>query len=419
LDDSVRLKLKAETKKLVLFTADFPYGTGETFLETEIKYLAEGFEHVHIVSSNLKDEQTRELPENCSVERLDLSVSNTDKLLSIFGLFSGLFWGELKIIHKVYRLSLSLGIIKTLLISMLRAKRVAKKVKQLTQEGFASDSSVYYSYWCDDAALGLAMASDKNSQPRSVCRIHRWDVYFDQSAVGYLPFRHYITQHLKNIFSISNDGIRYASEVWKVDTSNFVLSRLGIEAQEPMEERNDSIFTIVSCSNLIPVKRVHLIAQAVKALDGRFPLRWVHIGDGPERKRIESLISGLSDRTEVRLMGRMPNSEVFKLYRELAPDVFINVSSSEGVPVSIMEAMSFGIPVIATDVGGNGEIVNERNGKLLNYDLSPDLISTTLVDFIMESDEKSLKAKEAHNTSRQDYDAAKNYTTFTQLLSRI
>jgi glycosyltransferase involved in cell wall biosynthesis len=411
--------LKAETKKLVLFNADFPYGTGETFLETEIRYLAEGFEKVHIVSSNLKDKQSRELPENCSVERLNLSVSNRDKFLSFLGLFNPLFWSELKIIRKVYGLSLSSGIIKTMLISMLRAKRVTRKAKQLTEDGFSSDNTVFYSYWCDDAALGLAMAAEKDNRLSSVCRIHRWDVYFDQSAVDYLPYRHYIAQHLKKIFSISNDGIRYASEVWKVDTSNFTLSRLGIEAQEPMQVRADGVFTIVSCSNLIPVKRVHLIAEAVKALDGRFPLLWVHVGNGPERLRIEALIAGVSDRTEVRLMGRMPNSEVFKLYRELAPDVFINVSSSEGVPVSIMEAMSFGIPVIATDVGGNGEIVNERNGKLLNCDLSPDLISTTLVDFIMESDEKSLKAKEAHNTSQQDYDAVKNYTTFTQLLSRI
>jgi glycosyltransferase involved in cell wall biosynthesis len=51
-------------------------------------------------------------------------------------------------------------------------------------------------------------------------------------------------------------------------------------------------------------------------------------------------------------------------------DLFINVSSSEGVPVSIMEAMSFGIPVIATAVGGTPEIVSEKTGWLIEPGIS-------------------------------------------------
>ncbi|NMC40567.1 MAG: glycosyltransferase, partial [Bacteroidales bacterium] len=50
---------------------------------------------------------------------------------------------------------------------------------------------------------------------------------------------------------------------------------------------------------------------------------------------------------------------------------FINVSSSEGVPVSVMEALSFGIPVIATDAGGTSEIVNNTNGRLIPVDFDP------------------------------------------------
>ena len=46
--------------------------------------------------------------------------------------------------------------------------------------------------------------------------------------------------------------------------------------------------------------------------------------------------------------------------------MFINLSSSEGIPVSIMEAQSFGIPVIATNVGGSGEIVVSETGVLVD-----------------------------------------------------
>ena len=46
-------------------------------------------------------------------------------------------------------------------------------------------------------------------------------------------------------------------------------------------------------------------------------------------------------------------------------DLFVNMSLSEGIPVSIMEAISFGIPIIATNVGGNAEIVNDETGVLI------------------------------------------------------
>ena len=61
--------------------------------------------------------------------------------------------------------------------------------------------------------------------------------------------------------------------------------------------------------------------------------------------------------------------------------MFINVSSTEGIPVSIMEAMSFGIPVIATAVGGTPEIVNNENGYLLSKDPSAKELAEVIQNF--------------------------------------
>ena len=65
-------------------------------------------------------------------------------------------------------------------------------------------------------------------------------------------------------------------------------------------------------------------------------------------------------------MGYVPNVEIMQFMEESNVDVFINLSTSEGVPVSIMEAQSYGIPVIATNVGGTGEIIDKDNGILLS-----------------------------------------------------
>ncbi|MDD0858820.1 glycosyltransferase [Arthrobacter alpinus] len=59
----------------------------------------------------------------------------------------------------------------------------------------------------------------------------------------------------------------------------------------------------------------------------------------------------------IELKGAVANDEVLNFYRNHEISVFINVSTSEGVPVSIMEAISFDIPVVATSVGGTPEIV--------------------------------------------------------------
>ena len=59
-------------------------------------------------------------------------------------------------------------------------------------------------------------------------------------------------------------------------------------------------------------------------------------------------------------------------------DIFINVSSSEGLPVAIMEAISFDIPIIATNVGGTSEIVTPETGILIAPDSAPELIAARI-----------------------------------------
>jgi hypothetical protein len=246
--------------QLILFTADFPYGTGETFLETEIVYLAKGFDEVKIVSQNTSSTECRSLPENCSVERINLSISAADKIKALLGVLDPLFWKERKVIKSVYGKRLTKGIIFTMLISLYRAKKVKAAVSRLQQTDQSAVKQYFYSYWCDDVALGLAMAQVEFPKIKTLCRIHRWDVYFEESAVGYLPFRHTIAQQIGQIVSISQDGNDYAKAVWKTGLDDkFVLSRLGINnsVTPSIIERNFCL--LVSCSNIIPAKRVHLL----------------------------------------------------------------------------------------------------------------------------------------------------------------
>jgi L-malate glycosyltransferase len=89
--------------------------------------------------------------------------------------------------------------------------------------------------------------------------------------------------------------------------------------------------------------------------------RLVLVGDGPERPGIEALVRNLNLGDHVRLLGT--RQDVGRLLP--GGDVFLLTSVSEGIPVTVLEAMAAGLPVVATDVGGVAEVVKDGQTGLL------------------------------------------------------
>ena len=122
---------------------------------------------------------------------------------------------------------------------------------------------------------------------------------------------------------------------------------------------------------------------------------------------------------QVHFAGSLPNSKVLEFYESNPVDLFINVSSSEGIPVSIMEAASRGIPVIATNVGGTSEIVNETigSGFLLPENVTPSDIAERLNTFYnLPQKAKEEMRDAAFHAWENDFNAEKNYREFCRYL---
>jgi glycosyltransferase involved in cell wall biosynthesis len=113
-------------------------------------------------------------------------------------------------------------------------------------------------------------------------------------------------------------------------------------------------------------------------------------------------------------MGRVKNEVIMTYYATNPIDLFINVSEVEGVPVSVMEAFSFGIPCFATDVGGTGEIVNETNGYLASKDFN----ISELYNYIKNVRTLS-KTKQLRINARQSWQELCNATTNYQELTNV
>ena len=97
-------------------------------------------------------------------------------------------------------------------------------------------------------------------------------------------------------------------------------------------------------------------------------------------------------------------------------NLFINLSDSEGIPVTIMDAFSVGIPVIARDVGGISEIVSNQNGVLLssNGDIeeAQEALNTVLLNW-------SLKSKSAVKTFESNFNSITNAKIHHQKINEI
>jgi glycosyltransferase involved in cell wall biosynthesis len=400
-------------RELVLITGGFPFGKGEPFLETELPFLAEKFERITLVSINPRDGVERKTPENCSAMTLDTHLNVISKFKSLRYLFSSLFRQEMKIIRNTYNLKLNKSIITTILLSLFKAH----KIQKVLSEQIRSKQTVFYSYWTDDAAIALALLKQKHPDVKTVCRAHRWDLYFHVNPLKYLPLRHFISEQMNAIYPVSTIGKSYIVDHWKIkEPNNIITARLGAKPQQKMAPSKE--FMVASCSNLIPLKRVHLIIEALAQIK-HIKIKWIHFGEGQEKERlIELAKKKLGANVIWEFKGAIPNADLLDWYKQNRPTVFINVSESEGIPVSIMEAMSFGIPCIATDVGGASEIVNNENGVLLSADARIKAIKEAILYF-MDEKQREQRSRNAYMTWESNYNAQINYPLFVEEIAAL
>ena len=109
--------------------------------------------------------------------------------------------------------------------------------------------------------------------------------------------------------------------------------------------------------------------------------QWTHIGEGKLFEDLKLECEKLPKNIETNFLGSMDNKMLRNFYVENPFDVFLNVSQSEGIPVSVMEALSAGIPVFATNVGGTSELVDDEVGKLIESNFDPKDLAVELQKF--------------------------------------
>lgn len=127
--------------------------------------------------------------------------------------------------------------------------------------------------------------------------------------------------------------------------------------------------TLLSVGHLLADKGHHLVIQALAQLDG---VHLLIVGDGPMRAELQALATRLGVAERIRWNGTLQQHELARYYA--AADATVLASKLEGMPNVLLESIACGTPVIATNVGGNGEIVSSRDAGVLMSARSVDAV---------------------------------------------
>jgi len=220
-------------------------------------------------------------------------------------------------------------------------------------------------------ARSAAIADRDKRAPRMVTTLHGTDITLVGTDPSYAPLTQFVIEQSDAVTAVSADLARRTRENFCRELTlrpcdievvpNFVdVDLFTPEVRDPGVA--DGPPAAVHVSNFRPVKRVLWLLRAFELATRGTRAELLFVGDGPDQPAARALARELGVHDRVRFLG-----ERDALPELLAPaDVFVLASSEESFGLSALEAMSCGTPVVATDVGGVREVVDDGVTGLLS-----------------------------------------------------
>ena len=214
------------------------------------------------------------------------------------------------------------------------------------------------------------------------------------------------SQHLKNF--ILNLGFKNKIEI--INNGVFI------------PEENTNIFTndqinITTVSRLVSHKNIKKIIKAISDLND--PLIYLNIiGDGPELNQLQKISLESNNKDNIIFHGKLNRDDINHIF--LKSDIYIQASNYEGLPHSLLEAMSYGIPVLCTPVGECKEILgNEDRGYILDLPVSKSNIKSKIREIIGEKNIANKKGERGKDFINEKYNLTNSFNLYKNLFTRL
>lgn len=371
---------------------------------------------VPYLGSERRKEVAVKLPDNVVIIQFPTERNFFSRFSDLLFIFSGIFWKEIMYLKKEHHIKMNRHRIRDILGYLGTAnyfKRIL--IKFLKSNHIPFRKSTFYSYHLSEFTLGMIFLSRRYKTQGVFSRFLLQDDELHQKFSSFQPFRRYVLQKVKAIFSVSGLGKQYLlDQLDRHSKSSFLVHRLGVKAVEPLVmHRESGVLKILTLSVLEKNKRIELLVEALEMAE-HLEIEWHHVGDGNDHQNVKQYtFNHLFNKPNVkfRFTADVDSESVYDIIKQDKPHVFVSVSTHEDIPVSILEALSFGIPVIATRGGAVSEIISHgENGLLINANPDPaELVAALSQIKNLDSASFQTMSRKAHQTYLDMAQAENNY----------
>lgn len=399
-------------KKIVFITSSFPFGKSEVWAINEINSLQDLGNEVTIIPRSGQGTIINKDAIKFSKNLIDLPYINL-KILIFF--LKSIFLNPLQF------LKLIIGIImqSNTVIDFLKALVIFPKSVFSANLLHGKNVDHIHSFSTTSAAVMAYIISSKLKVS--------WSYTLHSSSVLNSKYKRSFLFH-----SNSASKCRTISKVIANDLSNFIgpslakkvhTVHLGVDINDFIKEKiniNNPMIIATPAELKIHKGHIYAINAASKLIKKGFSnFKWFFYGSGPLLNELKEKVKELNLINHCYFPGNIDHQELLNKYKRHEVDVVISSSITipdvfEGIPVSLMEAMSYGIPVVATDSGGTRELVDGKSGILVKQNDAKALLSA-IIDLIEKPEYRRELSKNGRNKVKQDFNTIKNANDLIKL----
>jgi len=231
--------------------------------------------------------------------------------------------------------------------------------------------SIYAQFATQPSIIALMIKKYYKSDVEYYFTFHAYDIFFNNRWFTKL------VNESRFSFSISNYNINYVLQKYKnLNPNKIVLMHSGVFQPSLQISKNrfnnNNIFTMGFLSWFVPKKGLFYLLKAIKiiSMQNDFKIKLIIAGDGPLKNKAINYIKNNKLEKNISYIGKIDADEKIKFYEKIEAFILPAISlknDKDGIPATLMEAISFGLPIISTNISGIPEIcINNFNGFLIN-----------------------------------------------------
>jgi len=398
--------------KLLLITAQTPYGKGEAFILEEILEMRSQRIDLIIIPRNPSKEvfhkKAKELLENT----IWLPLINFKMMVNFLKvlLTKILPW---IILGSIIRHSRNLWIFIKDLAIFPKAVFIAKIIEK-------AEIQHIHAHWGSTTATVAYFVSKFTNIPWSFT-LHRWDIKENNLLKEKVKSAQFIR-------CISEHGKRELLEIVGKDYEQKIkVLHMGVKIASNIQEfsKNKKKFIIATPANFLEVKGHRYLIEACSNLlkQGIENFQCIFFGEGPLKDKLEKLIKEKELTKYVKMVEAIPHEKLMEMYKNkkidliILPSITTEKSEHEGIPVSLMEAMAYKIPVISTNTGGIPELLSNGAGVIVK-EKSPEELKKTIIKVMKKEGFAKGLSQKAYQRIQEKFNIEKNTKILLELIRK-